>query len=60
MGRKKLDRTTMLARVSAKTSEKVKQIAAQLGYLYDGEGSPGRFLDAIASGELVLIQRVKT
>lgn len=60
MPRKKLDRTTILARVAAETPDKVKEIAASLGYIYDGQGSAGQMLDAIASGELVLIQRVKT
>jgi hypothetical protein len=59
MGRKKLDRTTVLARVDSGTSDKVKEIAAKLGYIYDGEGSISQVLDAIALGELILIQRAK-
>lgn len=60
MGRKKLERTTMLARVSSQTPDKVKEIASKLGYVYDGEGSSGQLLDAIASGEIILIQSSKT
>ncbi|BAZ17051.1 hypothetical protein NIES4071_89290 [Calothrix sp. NIES-4071] len=59
MGRKKLERTTMLARVASSTPEKVKEIAAKLGYIYGEEGSAGQLLDAVASGELILVQRSK-
>jgi hypothetical protein len=54
-GRKKLDRTNIHARVGIGTADKLKQIAQALGYIYDGEGSTGQLLDAIASGEVILI-----
>lgn len=54
-GRKKLDRTNIHARVDPGTADKLKEIAQKLGYIYDGEGSTGQLLDAIANGELILI-----
>lgn len=54
-GRKKLDRTNIHARVDPKTADKLKEIAQKLGYIYDGEGSTGQLLDAIAQGDLILI-----
>lgn len=58
-GRKKLNRALFGARVAEHTPEKIKEIAIQLGYLYNGEGSPGQLLDAIASGDVILIQRTR-
>lgn len=54
-GRKKLDRTNLHARVAPETPERLKNIALALGYLYNDEGSTGQLLDAIASGEVVLV-----
>jgi hypothetical protein len=54
-GRKKLDRTNLHARVERGTADKLKEIAHRLGYIYDGEGSTGQLLDAIAQGEIILI-----
>jgi DNA invertase Pin-like site-specific DNA recombinase len=61
-GRKKLDRTNLHARVAQGTGEKLKEIAQNLGYVYDDEGSTGQLLDAlakliedIANGEIILI-----
>jgi len=54
-GRKKLDRTNLHARVAAGTGDKLKEIAYKLDYVYDQEGSTGQLLDAIASGEIILI-----
>ena len=54
-GRKKLDRASIHARVDPRTADKLKEIAQKLGYIYDGEGSTGQLLDAIANGELILI-----
>jgi len=59
-GRKKLDRTSIHARVDPRTVDKLKEIAQKLGYIYDGEGSTGQLLDAIASGELILISAKTT
>ncbi|MBW4506375.1 MAG: hypothetical protein KME64_07690 [Scytonematopsis contorta HA4267-MV1] len=56
-GRKKLNRALFGARVADDTPDKIKEIAIKLGYLYNGEGSPGQLLDAIASGDIILIQR---
>ncbi|MDF5724505.1 MAG: hypothetical protein PUP91_29400 [Rhizonema sp. PD37] len=58
-GRKKLDRTNLHARVAPGTGDKLKEIAQILGYIYDNEGSTGQLLDAIASGELILIATKK-
>lgn len=60
MGRKKLNRTIMTSRVDTKTPETIKEIAQVLGYIYDDEGSSGKLLDAIASGELILIKNKNT
>lgn len=54
-GRKKLDRVSLHARVEQGTGDKLKEIAQILGYVYNDEGSTGQLLDAIASGELILI-----
>lgn len=57
MPRQKLDRASLHARVNPQTSEALKQIAYNLGYIYDGEGSTGQLLDAIASEQQMLIPR---
>ncbi|GAX46248.1 hypothetical protein NIES4075_72690 [Tolypothrix sp. NIES-4075] len=54
-GRKKLDRTNLHARVAPETGGKLKEIAQALGYIHGESGSTGQLLDAIASGELILI-----
>ncbi|WGV27063.1 hypothetical protein [Halotia branconii] len=54
-GRKKLNRESLHARVAPKTTEKLKQVALNLGYTYNNEGSTGQLLDAIASGEIILV-----
>ncbi|MEC4816338.1 MAG: hypothetical protein SAK29_24180 [Scytonema sp. PMC 1069.18] len=58
-GRKKLDRTNLHARVALGTADKLKEIAYKLGYIYDNDGSCGQLLDAIASGEIILIATKK-
>jgi hypothetical protein len=55
MPRQKLDRVSLHARVDPQTSEQLKQIAYDLGYIYDKEGSTGQLLDAIASQKQVLV-----
>ncbi|WP_414552001.1 hypothetical protein [Anabaena sp. CCY 0017] len=55
VGRKKLHRESLHARVAPETSSKLKEIAYALGYIYNQDGSIGQLLDAIASGELILI-----
>lgn len=59
-GRKKLDRTSLHARVAPNTAEKLKEIAEGFGYTYDGGGSTGQLLDAIAEGKLLLIPSNKS
>jgi len=59
-GRKKLDRTNIHARVDPRTADKLKEIAQKLGYIYNDEGSTGQMLDAIASGEIILISTKTT
>lgn len=58
MARKPENRTQFSARVDADTPDKIKDLAHNLGYLYNGEGSPGKLLDAIASGELLMFKKV--
>jgi hypothetical protein len=55
VGRKKLERTNLHARVAQGTGDKLKQIAYILGYTHSNEGSTGQLLDAIANGEIILI-----
>jgi len=58
-GRKRLNRESLHARVSPQTAGKLKEIAFKLGYVYDKEGSTGQLLDAIASGEIILLSAQK-
>jgi hypothetical protein len=44
VGRKKLDRTNIHARVALDTADKLKEIAQKLGYIYNNEGSTGQSL----------------
>ena len=55
MGRKKLERDSLHARVAPGTAEKLKKLAEMLGYVYANEGSIGQLLDAIANGEIILL-----
>ena len=55
-GRKKLNRSNLHARVAPQTADKLKEIAYEIGYIYNGEGSTGQLLDAIAQGKIVLIK----
>ena len=57
MARKKLNRHSLHARVAPDTPDKIKQIAFNLGFVYDGEGSTGQLLDAIANSEIALISK---
>ncbi|MBW4511111.1 MAG: hypothetical protein KME64_32035 [Scytonematopsis contorta HA4267-MV1] len=57
VGRKKLGRTSLHARVSPETPNKLKAIAEKLGYTYSDDGSIGQLFDAIASGELLLLHQ---
>jgi hypothetical protein len=59
VGRKKLNRDNLHARVAPETSDKLKEIAYQLGYIYNNEGSTGQLLDAIAQGKIILISANK-
>ncbi len=49
MGRPKLERTVLQARVAMNTPDKLKAMALELGYQYGADGNTGKFLDAIAS-----------
>lgn len=49
MGRPKLDRTVLQARVNSDTPEKLKQMALELGFQWGDDGNTGAFLDAIAT-----------
>ena len=54
MGRNKQERTNLHARVALSTSDELKQIAFEFGYIHGGEGSIGQLLDAIANREITL------
>lgn len=56
MPRPKENRVKTLSRVDASTPDKVKEVAQALGYTYNKEGSISALLDAIASGEVILIK----
>lgn len=58
-GRKKLNRTSLHARVEPSTPEQLKQMAKSLGFVYvskDGvtEGSTGKLLDAVAQSQFLI------
>lgn len=55
MGRKRLNRDSLHARVAPQTADKLKDIAFKLGYIHGHEGSTGQLLDAIAQGSIVLL-----
>jgi hypothetical protein len=59
-GRKKLNRDNLHARVAPETADKLKEIAMKLGYIYNDEGSTGQLLDAIATGDIILISANKS
>ena len=54
MGRPKLNRIKLEARVNQDTPKLLKQLALSHGYQYGGDGSTGAFLDAIATGAIKL------
>ena len=56
MGRPKLNRALLQARVDPETIPKLKQMALKLGYQWGDDGNTGAFLDAIA---LVSIEKLK-
>ena len=58
MGRKKLNRSVVNVRTAPDTADKLRAMAYELGYIYDGEGATGQLLDAIASGEIGLVPQV--
>ena len=55
LGRKPEDRTKMLLRVNSNTPKIMKTMAESFGYFYNGEGSTGQLLDAIANGDILLV-----
>lgn len=48
MGRPKLERVVLQARVAPNTPQQLKQIAKELGFQWGAEGNTGKLLDAIA------------
>jgi hypothetical protein len=56
-GRKKLDRTSLHARVDPETPQNLRMIAEKLGYKYSDEGSIGQLFDAIAQGKIILLHQ---
>jgi hypothetical protein len=55
MGRKKLDRQEFHARVAPETVDRLKNLAASLGYQHGGQGSIAQVLDAVAQGKIILV-----
>jgi len=49
VGRPKLNRTVLQARVNSNTPAKLKQIALDSGYQWGDSGNTGALLDAIAT-----------
>ncbi len=58
MGRPKLERTVLQARVNPDTPEKLKQMALKLGYQWGADGNTGALLDAIAAIPIDKIQKL--
>ena len=58
MGRPKLERVKLEARVAKDTPRLLKELALKHGFKWGAEGNPGKFLDAIASGELKKIKEI--
>ncbi|MHC5936161.1 hypothetical protein [Nostoc sp.] len=59
VGRKKLNRTSLHARVDPSTPEELKLMAKELGFTYtsttgETEGSTGKLLDAIAKSPFLI------
>lgn len=48
MGRPKLERVVLQARVNTDTPDKLKQMALELGFQWGANGNTGKLLDAIA------------
>jgi hypothetical protein len=59
MPRKKLDKVQSHWRVKKDSVEVLSQIAKALGYEYDDRGAVGEMLDAIADGEILLVNKRK-
>ncbi|MDJ0680077.1 MAG: hypothetical protein QNJ18_09480 [Xenococcaceae cyanobacterium MO_167.B52] len=49
MGRKKLNRSVLQARVDKETPNKLKTMALKLGFQYGADGNTGALLDALAN-----------
>jgi hypothetical protein len=47
VGRPKLERVVLQARVAPDTPQKLKQIALELGFQWGAEGNTGKLLDAL-------------
>ena len=54
MGRHRLGRVKLEARVDKHTPKLLKQLALKYGYQHGANGATGQFLDAIASGKITL------
>lgn len=57
MGRKRLERVPKLFRVAVGTSENLGKLATQHGFEYGSSGGIGKLLDAIGSGQFVIISQ---
>ncbi len=58
MGRPKLDRVVLQARVNPDTPDKLKKIALELGFQWGNNGNTGAFLDAISNMPIKKIQKL--
>ncbi len=57
MPRKKLNKVSAHFRIDEETPSELSRIAVTLGYIYGSGGAVGEMLDAIASGELLIIPK---
>lgn len=57
MASRKPPKRVMLARVNETTPERLKAIAVQYGFVFGGDGSIGKLLNAIADGKLAIVDR---
>lgn len=57
MPRKKLNKVSSHFRVDERTPDELSRIAVTLGYIYGSGGAVGEMLDAIASGNLIVIPK---
>lgn len=58
MGRPKLNKKDLKARVNQDTPEKLKKIALELGYQWGADGNTGAFLDALSDARIADLKKL--